>query len=143
MGFDSEGAHPRRTWRRRVSPAAQDGQAMTELAIALPVLCLLIFGVIQFGILFNHYLTLTDAARAGARKGAVSRNASSPESDTATQVRQSASDLDQTELEVDVASSWEQGENVTVTASYPYEVDLLGFVVASGTLETTVTERVE
>jgi Flp pilus assembly protein TadG len=116
---------------------------MTELAIALPVLCLLIFGVIQFGILFNHYVTLTDAARAGARKGAVSRNASSPEADTATQVRQSASDLDQTELEVDVASSWEQGENVTVTASYPYEIDLLGLVVASGTLETTVTERVE
>jgi Flp pilus assembly protein TadG len=116
---------------------------MTELAIALPVLCLLIFGVIQFGILFNHYVTLTDAARAGARKGAVSRHASNPESATADQVRESASDLDQDDLDVDVASSWEQGENVTVTATYPYEVDLLGFVVASGTLETTVTERVE
>lgn len=116
---------------------------MTELAIALPVLCLLIFGVIQFGILFNHYVTLTDAARAGARKAAVSRHVSSPESATADQVRASASDLDQDELDVDVASSWTQGENVTVTASYPYEVDLLGFVVASGTLTTTVTERVE
>lgn len=142
MGSE-RGAHPRRSSLRRVSPSCERGQSMTELAIALPVLCLLIFGVIQFGILFNHYVTLTDAARAGARKAAVSRHASDPESTTADQVRTSASDLDQDDLDVDVASSWEQGENVTVTASYPYEVDLLGFVVASGTLTTTVTERVE
>jgi Flp pilus assembly protein TadG len=142
MGSE-DGAHPRRISLRRVSPACERGQSMTELAIALPVLCLLIFGVIQFGILFNHYVTLTDAARAGARKAAVSRHSSSPESLTADQVRASASDLDQDDLDVDVASSWTQGENVTVSASYPYEVDLLGFVVASGTLTTTVTERVE
>ena len=46
---------------------------MTEFAIVLPVLVLLVFGVIQFGIAFNNYLALTDAARAGARKAAVSR----------------------------------------------------------------------
>ena len=49
------------------------GQTMVEFAIVLPVLCLLLFGAIQFGILFNNYVTLTDAVRAGARKAAVSR----------------------------------------------------------------------
>jgi Flp pilus assembly protein TadG len=43
------------------------GQTMVEFAIVLPVLCLLLFGAIQFGILFNNYVTITDAARAGAR----------------------------------------------------------------------------
>jgi Flp pilus assembly protein TadG len=143
MGPDLQRAHPRRTWKFRSTPADERGQAMTELAIALPILCLLIFGIIQFGILFNHYVTLTDAARAGARKAAVSRHASDPAGQAATQVRQSASDLKQSDLAVSVSSSWQQGQNVTVTATYPYSVSLMGLVVKSGRLQTTVTERVE
>ena len=57
------------------------GQTMTELAMVLPILVVLILGIAQFGIAFNNYVTLTDAARAAARKGAVSRNSSSPTSD--------------------------------------------------------------
>ena len=56
----------------------EQGQTMTEFALVLPVLALLLFGVIQFGILFNNYVTLTDAVRSGARKAAVSRQASDP-----------------------------------------------------------------
>ena len=47
---------------------------MTEFAIVLPMLAMLLFGIIQFGILYNNYVTVTDAARAGARKAAVSRH---------------------------------------------------------------------
>ena len=46
---------------------------MTEFAIVLPMLAMLLFGIIQFGILYNNYVTVTDAAR-GARKAAVSRH---------------------------------------------------------------------
>ena len=46
---------------------------MVEFAIVLPILLMLVFGIIQCGILFNHSLTLTDAVRAGARQAAVSR----------------------------------------------------------------------
>src|SRR5204862_2686346 len=49
------------------------GQTMTELALVLPILVVLILGIAQFGVAFNNYVTLTDAARAAARKGAVSR----------------------------------------------------------------------
>ena len=49
------------------------GQTMTEFAIVLPILIVLLFGIVQFGILFNNYVTLTDAVRAGARAAAVSR----------------------------------------------------------------------
>ena len=38
---------------------------MTELAIVLPILCLLLFGIIKFGILYNNYVTVTYAATEG------------------------------------------------------------------------------
>ena len=49
------------------------GQAIVEFALVLPILMAILLGIIQFGIIFNNYITLTDATRAGARKAAVSR----------------------------------------------------------------------
>ena len=45
--------------------ADEKGQTMVEFALVLPVLCVLLFGVIQFGILYNDYVTLTDATAPG------------------------------------------------------------------------------
>jgi hypothetical protein len=36
-----------------------------------------------------------------------------------------------------------RGSDVTVTATYPYTIDLLGVIVKSGTLSASTTERVE
>ena len=41
------------------------------------------------------------------------------------------------------ATAWEHGESVTVRATYPYTINLLGFVVSSGNLTSETTERVE
>ena len=118
---------------------------MVEFALVIPILCLVLFGVIQFGILYKNYVTLTDAARTGARKAAVSRHEADPVAVTdAPRSRASASGLDLTKLDVTVsAAAWEHGDDVTVTATYPYSVNLLGFVVAAGDLESKTTERVE
>jgi Flp pilus assembly protein TadG len=121
----------------------QQGQTMTEFALVLPLLALLLFGVIQFGIVFHQYVTLTDAVRAGARQGAVGRHVSNPSAEAEDRVRTSASDLDQSKLKVTVSSAWTQGSDVSVTAEYPYNISLLGVVVKSGNLTSTVTERVE
>ena len=126
----------------------QNGQSATEFAIVLPVFCLLLFAVIQFGILFNNYLTLTDAVRAGARTAAVSRLESNPEGVAEARVRSAAGGLDDADdpivLKVDVkATAWEHGEDVTVEASYPYSINLLGWVAADGMLTSKTTERVE
>ena len=109
----------------------------------LPILALLLFGVIQFGIVFNHYVTLTDATRAGARKAAVSRRLQNPVGVASAAVRSSAKDLEQSDLNVSVASSWTPASDVTVTATYPYSISLLGVVVKSGRLSSSTTERVE
>ena len=122
---------------------SERGQAMTEFALVLPVLCLLLFAVIQFGIAFNNYLTLTDATRAGARKAAVARRLADPVGSAIDSVRASAQDLKQSDLSVSVTSSWQLGSDVTVTASYPYSISLLGLVVKSGRLSSSTTERLE
>lgn len=116
---------------------------MAEFALVLPLLALLLFGVIQFGIVFHNYVTLTDAVRAGSRQGAVGRHVTSPKEAVEERVRSSAANLDQDELDVFVDSTWEPGSDVTVEATYPYSINLLGIVVASGDLRSKTTERVE
>jgi Flp pilus assembly protein TadG len=119
---------------------------MTEFALVLPILALLLFGVIQFGIAFNNYLTLTDAVRAGARKGAVARHLTTNREATVEQaVVDAATDLNLSDLDVTVGVNpgWEQGADVTVTATYPYNIKLLGVGIKSGLLTSTTTERVE
>ena len=130
--------------KKRIQIRNEQGQAMTEFALVLPVLALLLFAVIQFGIVFNNYVTLTDATRAGARKAAVSRDDPNRDADVMAAVQNSASDLDGSKLSVSPPSStWNSGDDVTVTASYPYSISLLGLVVKSGRLSSTTTERVE
>ena len=119
------------------------GQTLTEFAIVLPILALLLFGVIQFGIAFNNYITLTDAVRAGARKGAVGRHLQDPQAAVQQSVRNASTDLKLSDLQVSVTSPWTQGSDVTVTATYPYSINLLGLVVKSGRLSSSTTERVE
>lgn len=140
--------------RHHRSIERESGQAMVEFAIVAPILLVVVFGIIQFGITFNHYLTLTDAVRAGSRQGAVSRLAADPSQAAEDRVRSAASgSLDSVEggpLDVTVTfrdlsggSQVVQGGDITVKATYPYEINLLGLVVKSGTLTSETTERVE
>jgi Flp pilus assembly protein TadG len=128
---------------KRLKIRDEQGQTMTEFAIVLPLLVVLLFGIIQFGIVFNNYVTLTDAARAAARKGAVSRNSSNPTSDCQTQGFASAADLDSSKLQLTCTSSWGPGSDVQVDAQYPYSVTLFGLPLISGNLKTVMKERVE
>jgi Flp pilus assembly protein TadG len=128
---------------RRIHTGNERGQTMTEFALVMPILLFLLLGIIQFGLVFNNYLTLTDAVRAGARKAAVSRRTSNPTQLTTTAVQNAATDLKASDLQVTVSSTFQQGDDVTVTASYPYSISLLGMVVKSGRLHSSTTERVE
>ncbi len=121
------------------------GQTMTEFAFVLPILLVLLFGIMQFGVIFNNYVTLTDAARAASRKGAVSRSASDPKGDCETTGYAAGTNLDQPRVKFILTcdSTWAIGSDVTVTATYPYDIKLLDWVVASGKLNTTMKERVE
>ena len=126
----------------RSSIKREDGQAATELALVAPVLLLILFAVLQFGILFKDYLALTDAVRAGARKATVSRHVADPVGVTKLAVNRAAPDLGPG-LQVTVTSSWEPATEVRVEGTYPYKISLLGMVVKSGRLSSVTRERVE
>ena len=49
----------------------QNGGALIEFAIVLPIILLLLGGIIDFGILFYNKQVLTNASREGARAGIV------------------------------------------------------------------------
>jgi len=47
----------------------QNGSALVEFAIVLPLLLILVFGVIEFGVMFYDKAVITNASREGARAG--------------------------------------------------------------------------
>ena len=49
----------------------QIGAAAVEFALILPCLLALVFGIFQFGIAFNNWITITNAAREGARLASI------------------------------------------------------------------------
>ncbi len=55
-----------RTFRR-----GRRGQSLVEFAMVLPILLILIFGIIEFGMGLRSYISLTNATREGARFAAV------------------------------------------------------------------------
>lgn len=72
--------HPRARQRAPKARSARarrrlQGAAALEFALVLPLLVVLLLGVIDFGHLFFVVNTMTNAAREGARRGAVDPNA--------------------------------------------------------------------
>jgi Flp pilus assembly protein TadG len=123
----------------------EEGQGIVEFAFVLPLLLALVLGIVQFGIAFNNYLTITDATRVGARKAAVSRFLGDSGAAARTATYSAAPGLDPARLVVDVTStSWTTpGADVAVTATYPYSIDILGWVIRAGSLTSTTHERLE
>jgi len=57
----------RNLWKRN------DGQALVEFALSIPVFLVLLFGIVEFGLLLYNQQVITNASREGARYGIVVR----------------------------------------------------------------------
>jgi Flp pilus assembly protein TadG len=123
---------------------AEQGQSLVELVLGLPLLLLVLVAILQFGLAMHDYVEVTQAARAGARKASVSRKAN-PAAAALAAARSSATGLDEDQLGVNVTPSGEvrRGDPVAVEVSYPYEVDVLGLVLQSGTMTFRATARMQ
>jgi Flp pilus assembly protein TadG len=102
---------------QEVSAMGRKGQSLVEAAIIMPVMLLLIMGIIDFGLLFNNYILISNAAREGARKAALG--------ETDVQIVQSIQNmtttLDLSNLEISIAppdGSRGHGADVTVSIHY-------------------------
>ena len=49
----------------------EKGQALVEFTLLVPIFLLLLFAIVDFGMGFYSWITITNAAREGARLGAV------------------------------------------------------------------------
>lgn len=60
--------------RRPIMPdgtLAQRGQSLVEFALVMMPLFIILLAIVQFGFIFNSYVTITNASREGARLGTV------------------------------------------------------------------------
>lgn len=97
------------------------GQAMVEFAVILPILLLLVMGIIEFGLIFNAYLTIQNASREGARYGITGAS----DADIVSLVRSDCSSLQSTYLTVNVTpteGSRNSGDTLVVSVSYSYHM---------------------
>jgi Flp pilus assembly protein TadG len=56
---------------RRDPKARERGQSLVEFSLVLMPLFLILLGIIQFGFIFNTYVTMTNASRDAARLGTI------------------------------------------------------------------------
>ena len=55
----------------RAPREAQGGQSLVEFALILTPLMLMLLAIVQFGFIFNSYVTITNATREAARSGTI------------------------------------------------------------------------
>lgn len=95
------------------------GQTLVEMAIVLPILVALIFGMTDFARVLNGYLATTEASREGARVAALSGN----DAAVVLAVSKAAPNLDSTRLTVTtVPATRTRGDSVTVTVTYSIDI---------------------
>ena len=101
--------------RRRPGNGARDrGAAAVELALLLPVLLLLVFGLIDLGRALNAQITLTQAAREGARLAALSQ------ANVVSRAQAAATGLSGVTVTVTACPSGGATADATVQVSYPF-----------------------
>jgi hypothetical protein len=143
---------------------------MVELAIVLPLFVLLVFGVVEFGIVYNNNITLRQGAREAARQGAVgnfgpSSTTGSPcyltgSTGASTDIKnlmclaKNQIGLDATKLRVKVlsgnadfsgAGTFTKGESIIVCAQIPLDnaAKIVSPLLGGATLRTKAAIRIE
>ena len=139
--------------------ADREGAAAVEFGLIAPFLILILLGIMEFGLVLNNYLELTDAARAGARQLAISRTSTTPYTNATTALYASTPNMTTSSITITMsvngstcasdsacatALSTAQGDPAELTASYPCSLNIMSVNFApSCTLSAQTTEQVE
>jgi Flp pilus assembly protein TadG len=144
-----------------------EGSALVEFALILPMLLMLTTGMLVFGVAMNNYLQLTNAVSIGARTLAVSAQLTlDPCSTASTAITNAAPGLtaskftytyvmngttytgtscNSSSLSSGAAGNLTTGTTVSVTATYPLNLSVFGqkFSASNAVLQSTSTELVQ
>lgn len=129
----------------REAVAGRKGQSAVETALILPIIVLILTGIIDFGLLFNNYLVITNASREAARNAAVG----STDVNINSLVAGMTSTLDNTKLKTTIYPAEalrKKGDEVTVTIEYDYKLitPVIGAVIPNPVhLKTKTVMRIE
>ena len=116
--------------RSRKNRKGERGTAIVEAAFILPVLLLLLSGVLEFGQIFMIKQVITNAAREGARLGAINLDNTEALStaNTISQDYLERSGMDMSAVNVDSIFSELSGNRaIQVTINYDYTSRLAGW----------------
>jgi Flp pilus assembly protein TadG len=132
-------------WRNR------RGQALTEFALVMPILFLLIAGIIEFGRAWNIKQAVTDAAREGARYVVVKDTDVDTQAEVQAKIeeRLALAAIDAPTIEFScadntVAICWrETGHEMTVAVSTLYRMGWIGVLLkwAGGPPDVTISTQ--
>ena len=133
-----QGPFPRDGMRTITERSDQQGQAVIQMAIALPILIVLLLSIWQLSVVYGTWRTLHEAASRGARAGAAARH----ERNQAARAAARAAAGDVALKRVSLTATRSHGTAIyTATACSSYAVNLLGIVVKSGDLCRDATMR--
>jgi Flp pilus assembly protein TadG len=157
---------PSETYRSTQCGHQEQGQAMVEMALVLPVLLLVVTGILTFGLAFNNYVMLTEATSVGARALAISRGQTTDPCATASSAVYAAAPLlassklsftfilngttytgascSSGSSTTGAAGNLVQGNNAVLTVNYPCSLGVYGANYAPNcSLQAQMTELVQ
>lgn len=102
----------------------QQGQSMVELALILPIIIIILFGILEFGRIFHSYIIITNAAREGARVAVVGK----PDSEITARIREAAP-LPQADTKLHITklepNQTARTPGLPLTVEVTYDIDLV------------------
>jgi len=115
----------------------EGGQSLVEFTLVLPIFLLVLFAIIDFGMAFNAWITVTNSAREGARVGSVR----APSGDIEQRVRDTAGSLGADLTVIVTNAEGDPGESVVVDVSYAYSLitplaDIMGMISGGSIADT-------
>ncbi len=127
------------------------GQSLMEISIMLPMLLIIVFGIVDFGLGMRSYISLSSGVREAARFAAIGNPAGAPadcDGMTSTTVygtlcaATDGLDLNELEPHVTYPNGYASGNSVVVSADYSHNFvtplsDLIGFF-SGGAFPTSI-----
>jgi len=142
---------------------AEQGNAVVEIALTLPLVVLIITVIWQLGIVFNQMISLTQATTAAAQVLQADRLSTSndPCGDTFSAIKAAAPTLTSSKIGITFVFNGNtaitqtscpgkqtqlvQGGSVSVQTTYPYSISLIGYKLTSlsGTMNSGTISEIE
>lgn len=97
----------------------KNGQSLVETALIMPLIILILMGIIDFGMIFNSYLVVSNASREGARNAAVGKS----DNNIVSIVNMASSTLDAAKITTTIYPQQayrKTGDEVKITVEYQY-----------------------